>query len=205
MRSAWMLALGLAVVACGEDDKKDEDKPTTGSSALVGNWNIPCGTDDTGDEKTYNAVSKTFTATTFSGQIGMFSDDACATRTQVIRVTATYTVGAAVSTPAGATEIDITPGRLFITMDNADLVAFANADATKICGGGFEAGKEKELTKATCAGGGFESLFNVSYGVFKIDGDKLYEGVMGDDGSATDGSAPTKRPTTLETRPAMKS
>jgi hypothetical protein len=109
-------------------------------------------------------------------------------------LTSTFTTGNAVTAPAGAKEFSGKATSMTITLNTDEAVADANDGEDKICSGGFVKGEAKTLTAADCPN---DKSFNDIYNIYKVDGTKFFIGDCGDSGTATDCSAPTKRPTTL--------
>ena len=203
MHPLILIAALSTLAACGAKDEDEEDA----KGPLEGTWSVTCGTDDaTVEAPDYDKMTRTFSSNTVASIYEGFSDAACATATFSLRFESTFTIGDAVTTPTGATSADFTPTKRFVTVSNADFLAAFNGTAegsTATCGGGFVLNTEKELTEALCKN---DSIFKfeVVYSIFKIDGAKLYQGKIGDTGTATDGSAATKRPTEFEPRPMTK-
>ncbi len=188
---------------CGKEEEESEDD----ADVLTGTWSMTCGTSDTGENKSYDTLTKTFKSGTMTIGYVEFSDATCTTKTQTVAATATYTIGEAVTAPAGATAAESTVQTFSLTLHTAEDVADANgADgAAAVCGGGFVLNTAKTLTKEACAStDGYNTIYDTNFGVFKIDGNNLYEGDPGADGSATDGTTAAKRPTALETRASVK-
>lgn len=193
--STAALAIATLVSACGKDDGSGLDAVAD----LSGTWIQACTPDgDGGSQKgsgTYSGGTSTFVAQ-------MYSDDSCATQAMTLTLVATYTGGAALSSPADAKELNVTPTKMIVNLKTDEMVSAFNGDqgGTATCGGGFAKDTDKELTATSCADSAdFKSNFDPQYTIYKIDGSKLYFGACGDAGTANDCSAAAKRATSLET------
>ena len=179
--------------ACGADN----DEGST--SELDGTWVGACSAD--GD--TSSKITQVFGSGQVTLTANVYSDVTCATETLVYVVSRPFSTGAAVTTPAGAKESTFSPTtKVTLTVKTDEIVSAFNGTAgnTATCGGGFEKNKAKEITAASC-GTDFKDFFDTTtvYNIYKIDGTKLYGGDCGADGTATDCTSATKRPTTLST------
>lgn len=148
----------------------------------------------------------TIAAGTGTISIMQHTDAACATLENLTVVTSTFITGAPVATPAGAKEYNSNSTAITVTLYTDDAVSKANTEGpTKICAGGFTKGVAKTFTAADCASDDSnKDLFGQDFSIYKVDGNKLYLGDCGEDGTATDCSAATKRPTSLATTPYTK-
>ncbi|MEI6833917.1 MAG: hypothetical protein WCL28_07970 [bacterium] len=187
----------LLVVAslsgCGATD--DSGNSAGPVSDADGNWSSTCVDLSvpgivTSSTKSSYAVASGQAITTF----GIYSDAACTTVASLYVSTSTFTTGNAVTAPAGAKEFSGKATSMTITLNTDEAVADANDGEDKICSGGFVKGQAKTFTAADCPN---DKSFNDSYNIYKVDGTKLFIGECGDSGTATDCSAPAKRPTTL--------
>ena len=183
-----------AAVSCGKSESSDGGS----SSGLDGTWVSSCESDgQSGSTKTTSLIAGTsLTATTVN-----YSDAACTTATNSSIFSATLTLGGAVSTPAGAKEFSSKVTKISVTLKDDSTLAFYNGElgTSAICGGGFVKDVAKELNATNCKDDVlYGALFDEVFTIYKVDGNKLYQGQCGDDGTATDCSAATKRPTSLE-------
>lgn len=202
-------ALGLmmfAVVGCGSKDEKSEASP----SELEGSWTQSCGTDDaSADEPEYDATTAVYKGNTATATIVSYSDSGCTQKLFTFVLSATFTSGESVATPSGAKTLDLTISSLAATLHTDAYVQAFNGEAegsSKACGGGWSKDLARTLSAADCADtASMKAIFDKSYGIYKIEAGVLYEGDLGDDGSATDGSSAEKRPTSFETRTSSKS
>ena len=96
-----------------------------------------------------------------------------------------------------------------VTIKEDSTLAFYNGTlmpgATPVCGGGFVKNEAKTLDATKCENDAlFGTLFKDNFKIYKVDGNKLYQGECGESGTATDCSTAAKRATTLETTFATK-
>lgn len=191
----------VLTVGCGKKEDEDEDE-----TELEGTWVKACGSDNPqSEEPDYDKSLVNFDEDEFTAEIQSFSDAACATKTSTMNMTGTFTVGDAVEAPAGAKAYTVKTAAVTMTLHDAETVKAYNGEtegSTAICGGNWTIDVAHAMSTELCGA----EVFTVSdtYDVFKIDGDKVYFGETGDEGSATDGSTAEKRPTTLETRFSQK-
>jgi len=218
---ALLVFLGIS---CGKDDDKkttsgargkDDDKKTTEddkkTTELEGKFTTPCGTDDAADveEKTYSVSVWTFEGNTVTASDDSYSDSGCTVKLISATQKGTFALGEALTSPAGAKALDITPTETIFTIYDENYVALFNGETEgqeKICGGEWVSGQAKKLTNALCnkeTDGDFRKIEDKFYGVFKLDGKNLFLG-KSDDTADTDGSSATKRAKALDSRPAVK-
>ena len=191
--SEVLVATSLVLAAtfgCGKEDDK-----AGAASDLDGTWSSTCVSDNNGGfSKTLFVVSGGTGVTTD----GTYSDTACTTATSLMAMTGAVTAGNAVTNPVGAKELNAKLSSITFTYKTTDQVNAANA--ATICGGGFVKDQPKTVTASDCSNtAAFKKFFDESFSIYKVDGNKLYTGDCGDDGTATDCSAATKRPSALET------
>jgi hypothetical protein len=182
--------------SCGKESKKDA--ATTVSDA-DGNWVSTCEADSSSGstKSTFVVGAGAMTLTTSN-----YSDAACATATNLSVMSGVFTVGSAVSSPAGAKEVNSSVTKITVTISDDNTLAYYNGTmgTPAVCGGGFVKNVAKELNSTSCKNDTlYGSFFADSFSIYKVDGAKLYQGECGESGSATDCSAATKRPTSLET------
>lgn len=168
------------------------------TSELDGYWVGDCSVD--GD--TSSKAVQTFDSGQVTATVINYSDVVCGNLSFDYVVSRPFSTGAAVTTPAGAKESTFSPTtKMTVTLWTDEMVALFNGTVgdTVTCGGGFVKNKAKEITAAKCGSG--DGLFDTTtvHSIYKIDGTKLYVGDCGDDGTATDCTSATKRPTTLDT------
>ena len=196
------------VYACGAIDSKTEGKNNTvAGSELVGTWVTACGRDAPEDEQ-YDAGSTTFDGTNITALSESFSDSACTQKTIKYRLKGTYTAGGVADVPKDANVFDMTPSAIFLTVHSSDMLQWFNGElegTAKICGGAWELDTEKQITNALCKGSeGLETIENPFYGIYKVDGNVLYQGKDADEGAPDDGSSAENREKTLGTRKETK-
>ena len=188
--------------ACGSSDANSSGGSSV--SEVDGTWLQACEADD----GTSNKGSNVFGGGRSSITQTYYSDANCTTEAWSIVMTSTYTLGAAVTIPAGAKEVNSTVSKAVVTMKDQNYVDLFNGQiqgAPATCGGGFVKDVPKELNATTCASdANFKKLFTDTFGIYKIDGTKLYSGNCGDSGTDTDCTSATKRPKTLKTDPLTK-
>lgn len=192
----------LLGAGCGE---KDDEEAAKGE--LEGTWDQTCGSDDpaTSTKRDFDVTTVVFTATDFtytSTQYG--SDSTCATKSITLKLSGTYKGGDAVTTPAGAKALDLTPVGLALTLHSDEEVS--NFNEGSVCGGGWVKDTEKVVTKEACAGvDEIVATFDPQFTIYKVDGTNLY---MGDstasEAAGKDGKTAANRENVLETRAAVK-
>ncbi|MEI6833618.1 MAG: hypothetical protein WCL28_06455 [bacterium] len=198
-----MILLSL-ITGCGKTKKsKPPTSNDTNTSTQVadGNWLGSCEADGAGKSKKSDFVVSGSSATS---TIRTFSDANCVTEASVSVFSIRFVVGRPVATPAGAFEVEQTVSKIMMTLKTPEGVTMAN-EGVKIddavvwpatCNGGFTINVPKELNSTVCAGDLlYGALFSTSYGIVKVDGDKIY---FGETDETNDGSTPAKRPTKLE-------
>jgi hypothetical protein len=188
------LVAATVIVASAFSCGKEDDKAGA-ASEIDGTWSSTCVSDNNGGfSKTLFVISGGTGVTTS----GTYSDAACTTATSLMAMTATVTAGNAVTSPAGAKELTTKLTSITFTYKTTDQVNAANA--ATICGGGFVKDQPKTVTASDCSNtAAFKEFFDESFSIYKVDGNKLYTGECGDEGTATDCSAATKRPSALDT------
>jgi hypothetical protein len=146
---------------------------------------------------------------TATATIVSYSDSACTQKLSTLVISATFTSGEAVATPSGAKTLDSTISSMAVTLHTDAYVQAYNGEAegeSKVCGGGWSKDVARTLSAADCADtASLKTVFDKSYGIYKVEAGVLYEDDSGDPGSATDGSSAEKRPTSFETRTWRKS
>lgn len=180
--------LFLLGVSCG---KKDEEKTTT-ATVLEGTWAAACEVNDTGSGK----KSVTFQGTSIVMNDIAFGDASCTSGEVQFagRVTATFAVGSVASTPADATNLDISGIKMYATAKNDSTVTAFNS-AQFFGMSDWALNVEKEVTGLN--GDGTASADGSSqFEIFKITGNTL---CFGKKSETNDGSSAAKRPTELET------
>jgi hypothetical protein len=209
MRIRRIIGLSLpiaAMLSCGAQEDKAADAT---KSEFEGTWTTKCGTDEDGDNPVYDTDSTTYSGKTMTGVSQSYSDKDCTTKSIGIRGTATFESGEAVTKPEGAKTLDTTLTTVFVTVSQAELVAYFNLDSETskmLCGGGWVIDKEKELTAELCKGSeGFEDMFKQSFSIYKVDASGLWIGKTGEKDSASDGSTAAKRATEFGKRASTKS
>ncbi|MEY4631855.1 MAG: hypothetical protein RIQ81_1975 [Pseudomonadota bacterium] len=191
LASIASVCVSTLLAGCGKDDETKANP----FADLDGTWTMACAPDE-GEDGSWSKQTAVHSGGTGNFTLQLYSDADCTTETTSLTMTATYTGGNAVATPAGAKEVDVTVSKVTITAKTDDAVTLWN----NFCGGGFTKDTAKELTATTCADdASFKSTFDAQYTLYKIDGTKLYEGKCGDSGSATDCTTSAKRATELDT------
>ncbi len=184
------------IFGCGKED----DKAGAASDA-DGTWSSTCASDGNGGYKKAVSVISGGTSVMTSGT---YSDAACLTATNLMAMTSTFIVGNAVTAPVGAKEVNSKATSLTLTYKTDAQVTAANT--ANVCGGGFVKDQPKVVSSTDCKDTIiFKEMFDEIFNVYKVDGNKLYMGECGQDGTATDCSAATKRPTTLDDSYVTKS
>lgn len=198
MKLKSLIATGvvlLATFSCGKEDDK------SAASDADGTWSSTCASDGNGG---YAKAVSVISGGTIVMTSGTYSDATCLTAVSISALTSTFVVGNAVTAPVGAKEVNSKATSLTLTYKTDAQVTTANT--AKICGGGFVKDQPKVVSSTDCKDTIiFKEMFDEIFNVYKVDGNKLYLGDCGDDGSATDCSAATKRPTTLEATYVTKS
>jgi hypothetical protein len=181
--------LVATIFGCGKEDDK-----VGAASDADGTWSSACDSDGNGGySKVVSVISGGMTVDTS----GTYSDAACLTAVSLMAMTRTFIVGNAVAAPAGAKELYTKATSLTLTYKTDAQVTAANA--ANICGGGFVKDQPKVVSSTDCKDTLIiKEMFDEIFNVYKVDGNKLYVGECGEDGTATDCTAATKRPTTLD-------
>jgi hypothetical protein len=204
--SLLTFASGCGKTKITESPLKPDGSAGTETSAagaeFFGTWISPCEKDE--GDSTSNKADLVITNGALALNNFSYSDVNCASETQIFTGNATIIFGDSVSTLAGAKAVDILLTSLIITARTDDLVSDYNAE--NVCGGGFVKNTPKTLNAVTCGNdNNMRDLFTESFSVYKVDGNKLYQGNCGETGTATDCSSKTKRPTTFESTYKTKS
>jgi hypothetical protein len=161
------------------------------TSGLDGTWTSACTGDTSSSTKEVLVISGGSYNTTMTA----YDSNNCASGTEraIFRSTSSGTIGAAATTPEGATKLDLSNIRLFITPKNDGFVSDNNRDSNY----GYNdwvKNKEKEVTGKTIDGA--EDGQNKTYTIFKITGNTV---CFGTNDGEKDGSNDTKRHVILET------
>jgi hypothetical protein len=181
--------IAASAFSCGKED----EKAGAGSDA-DGTWSSTCTSDGNGG---YAKSVSVISGSTRVDTSGTYSDATCLTATSLMAITNTFVVGNAVNAPSGAKEVNTKGTSLTLTYKTDEQVTLSNQ--ANICGGGFVKDQPKVVSANDCANTPVLKEFFVEiFTVYKVDGNKLYLGECGEDGTATDCSAATKRPTTLD-------
>jgi hypothetical protein len=194
------------ITSCGKPSKTKSPTSNNGTnnttSLADGTWVSGCAVYAAGQWTKSEIVIAGGSSTS---TISIYSDATCVTGISESVFYSSFNVGGAVASPAGALELKETVSKIMMTLKTTDGVTTAN-EGWKIggevvfppaCNGGFTINVPRELNPTVCAGdllyGGF---FTPSYGIVKIDGDKIY---FGETDETNDGSTAAKRPTKLKT------
>lgn len=131
-------------------------------------------------------------------EIHEFADVQCSDPLFTVAGNANYTNGQQLED--GVFEHDVTITSSSMTLFNPDLVDALNLE--NICDSDFELGVTKEITKESCPGEPSEEVGSTNYGVYKVEGDKLY--LSESDEGGPDGSSASQRITTVGSVPANR-
>ena len=204
--------VAMLISACG-NPTVTTSSPVSGinnkvaSSLADGTWYGACETSseesDGSEKSTYVILGNTATVSN-----SRYSDKQCNTEIASMVVNTSFIVGNQSSSAAGAYELQLAPSKIMQTFKTTEGIDQANNGVTvpldpplifrPICGGGFTIDVAKELTAESCKNDEiYSTFFLTSYGLVKIDGDKLYFGNFED---PKDGSTPEKRPTALDVK-----
>jgi len=147
-----------------------------------------------------------FTGSEFVTNLKYFSDSGCSTLTLTESVTATFTIGEAVATPAGAKKLDLTYSSVTATPATDETVDSLNTSSS--CGySDWAKGQAKDTSgkgEADCLALSENAKGDTVFTIFQIDGTKIQFGDLGAPSSATSGEADDKRPTALDSFIANK-
>ena len=177
------------------------------SSLVDGTWYGACET-ASADAQASEQTTHVILGSTITSSTLQYSDPQCKTVISSAVVSASFKLGNPSSSAPGAYELQLTPTKVLETLKTADGVNQANNGLTipldppvvlpPTCGAGFTIDVAKELTAELCKNDEiYSKIFLSSYGLVKIDGDRLYFGHFEE---TRDGSTPDKRPTSLETK-----
>ena len=191
--------LALNLVSCGT-----EDEAASSSSSLSGSWLSDCYSEVEDGETKYVRDKIVFTTTVFAREMQEFSDSACATGTSTYAISGTITVGDEVTTPSGATALDLAMTAVAQMTLMADThVTYFNEQ--NVCGGGWEKDTAKSVSAAGCTddtGKDFTSMLGKTwYSIYKIEDDTLSIGV---ESGAQDGKTEATRETSFNTNTLTK-
>ena len=187
-----LIVMAGALAACGDDTA------ATTTTELEGTWSQACHLDGSdGNSATLVVTGSAYRLTT-KVYIG---DSTCASADYVtLTKTGTITLGAAVATPASSKEINYTLATVSITPATAN----AATGMGSTCGLTWTAGTTNTVTNMNCSGVG-DFRITPLYDIYSlVDATHLKVGEYGVDGSDTDRSASTKRPTALITTAFVK-
>jgi hypothetical protein len=202
---ALTLMIGGCTVDLGDDSTlgSDNDTVTLSLSDFEGTWVGACTYDDS-DSDDLKYVIKTYiiTTTSITSQSTEYAEDdaTCSgDATLVAKFEGEIEAGETVEVSDGeanALEIDLTLQVAKLQMNDTTNVDYFNTNS--ICGGGWTAEEEKDITTA-CDGdsvlGDFVSGLPFSiYTIVNVEGQSLS---LGDDSGANDGTTDANRPTSL--------
>jgi hypothetical protein len=194
------LAFGLVSVSGCSEPKAPNVTGGNGNtgSNIDGVWTTSCVTENDSFKKfVLNISGSISTKTEFK-----YEDASCTTEISQIAYQSSFALGTNVATPVGALAFEQTVTKMIMTLKSQELVQLANGTPEfgmppLICGGGFTINVPKELTASTCQGDEiYSDLFQKSFDIVKLDGDKLYFGQID---KTNDGSSAANRPKQLET------
>jgi hypothetical protein len=218
-KTLYPISILLLIESCGTENAKtaNTDAKDNLKDVLIATMSGDCAEGGTiGDDVFYSKGSlelsdeNKFTYINESYEPG---DSKCVNLDNTWTVTGTFEYGEALENPTGAKAMDYLPTAAFFTLaDNLDVAGYNGdkeyegtiiTDSVVVCGGGWEAGKKKEITKGLCAdehGVGIiaEAYLAKRYNIYKIEDGKYYPGKAGEEGTATDGSTTSKRPVEYE-------
>ena len=200
----FSMILVALITSCGKPSKSKSttsNGTNTSTSLADGTWVSGCAVYAAGQWTKSEIVIAGGSSTS---TISIYSDATCVTGISESVFYSSFNVGGVVASPAGALELKETVSKIMMTLKTTEGVTTAN-EGWKIgeevvfppaCKGGFTINVPRELNPTVCAGdllyGGF---FTPSYGIVKIDGDKIY---FGETDETNDGSTAAKRPTKLQ-------
>jgi hypothetical protein len=204
--SVALASMGLGLVAalsllllstCQKDGGTSrQGSGSEDATALSGTWSSGCKPDPAKAGYYFNDT-RTFEGSTFSTSFESFTDEDCTSSLMAQTQTGAFVIGDALEGSA-ATELDITIGAISIVLHSDTLVQSYNAK--KFCGGGWENGTVRTITRAACGGGEGE---DVVYEIFEARDDGLY---FGKKDSAHTGKSESQRPAVIdESRPFTRS
>lgn len=170
------------------------------ATALSGSWTSGCKA-DASKAGTYNKDTRTFDGSVFTTAFETFRDEACKQPEMSQTQAGGFSIGQAVE-GSDAYQLDITIGTISITLHTEALVQSYNEK--KVCGGGWEIGSERAVTRADCGGGEDESEdAEIVYETFEVKKGVLF---FGKKDGAHDGKSDAQRPEVIdESRPFTKS
>ena len=112
----------------------------------------------------------------------------------------TYALGADVTTPAGAKEINTLGGHTLMTVHNDMIIGIYNAQ--KYCGLTWVRDVAQDITGKTCGTDNkIPDIGEARYSIYTVQGSKL---LMGKSSTGFDGKTPATRHNTLETSTLVK-
>ena len=191
--------LSLNLISCGTE----EDAAAT-SSSLTGSWQSDCLSEEEDGQTKYYKEMYVFTTTVFTIESQEFSDSSCATEASSYALSGTITVGEELTSPSGATELDITIAEVAsLTIFEDNQLEYFNTQS--ICGGGWVKGAAKNVSSVDCTddiGKSFTSMLGKTmYTIYKIEDNTLSIGL---EAGTQDGSTEAKRETSFDTNTLTK-
>ena len=197
-KSILFVSLLLVFVACGEDEETQRvSGGATSSNSIIGKWSLVCELSEDATTSSRTVIEyKTDGSANY--EIQEFADVQCFDPLFTVVLNAGYINGQELAD--GIFEHDVTSITSFMTIFNPDLVVALNSQG--FCDSNFELDVAKEVTKESCPGEASEDIGGTNYGVYKVEGDKLYLGDSGEGGP--DGSSASQRTTTLGSVPANR-
>lgn len=166
------------------------------ATALSGTWETAC-TEDPGKPGYAFVDQRTFDGSTFATEFNSYSDTACSTLVMAQTQAGSFTIGEALEEQDGITphKLDIVISGIYVTLASDALVRSYNQ--RNFCGGGWELGAKRQITKKDCAGGATDEDASEDqiFEIFGTDGDQLYFGTKD---AAHNGRSDGARPVALE-------
>jgi len=184
----------LLPVGCAKEEEEEEEA----AGELAGTWSTACISKerDSGEIESYSKKTLVFTEASMTTEMSDYdnTDTTCAgTPLYSINETNTFTVGADVTTPAGAKILDWTPSKVEATIKTAGAVNQFNGNAQ--CGfSDWTINVAKDVSTAACGG---QALNSAVYNIYDVDGTSLKTGELTTEGA---GGTAALRPTALSVK-----
>lgn len=186
----------------------------SGMADVMGTWSQSCGRDSFQDptDESFDTVVFMFINLQVTTKMSIFTDSKCTNLAYQKRIVSRVVGGGVLnSNPSNSKTLDTQSTNLYIKPASQEVIDIWNGKFSKddlYCGGGWKLNVEREMKANACISGRAQNpmpdFLRVSYDIYRVEGNKFYMGVMGKDGTATDGSTPQRRPTQFSNRFATK-
>jgi hypothetical protein len=166
------------------------------ATTLAGTWQTAC-TADPGKPGYAFTDKRSFDGTAFTTEFSSYADSDCKSLVMAQSQSGTFSLGDILEVEEGVApqQLDIVINAVFVTLNTEPLVQAYNDRS--FCGGGWELGVKRQITKQDCAGaaGGDDTGEDHIFEIYALQDGQLYFGAKDADHS---GRGAATRPVSLD-------